>query len=920
MRRNSKKLITLALVSSVAAMALMPAASEAQRNRRVNLPSVEIHLEVLNSLQRSQVNRQMARQQAPQAVRAIPMPAYTSDNFASEVVRTIPAARSAARSERVVQPLPRARARVASANTQVVMQPLPRRERVKVEPSEEQIIMQPLPQSASKFAIADSLESEAAPVEVLAENEVESASFIDQVAGLFSGDDSKKSEVPQLIEQPNIVPLAVPRVVGSAPVIVVEAPVLVDDAGTSGSFFSTLEDELNGSIEFEQPSPVNPSSDMIAQITSPELERAETVPVVKSIAQPAVTQRYEERLEKSSPAIVDTVVETVPALQPIKSQPFPVESPAAKVVELAEPERVRGLPVPNGFVIVEKVNNPVPAPVKSVPVTPEPIIVSKPAQLLQEPLVAPARPVIQKKTIIASKPLSVVLPEPTVSKVTEAEADFPRLSDVERSPAVALEELPTTAQDWLGQESEPTSPIAQMIAEVPTIEASVIADSFIEDPKEEILEIVALPEPVVEVAVVEEPVLKIETPKTEVPVAALLESIVAEPVIQAPVVEEPVLIVEVPVVEVPEIVELPESIVAEPVISVAELLKEPAKPMTPADESFLSNALDSEKDAPAKVASEDEKSFMELALEEVEPVEPSAPAVPIAALEEELALLEKQEPAVAPSAVQSPAAPVQEESMFPGITKTFKGLLGDKAEEKAPTPSVVPAKLAEINEEVVTKEETAQNVLPPELPVAGKEKEPALPSMDLLSEDVGARFLEDDLGLPELEVNEVELVEAPVVEIPVVELAPVVLPEPVKAAEPVKVAEPVLEVPKIEEFDVASLPPESKVSPASVAKHAMADLRIGYGVDDTDIPDAEKAKLVDIAKKAKAEKKRVIISSFASGEEDESKAANMISLSRGLSLRAFFIDNGIAMDRIIVQAKGLENSGGPADRADISLD
>ncbi|GEM_PF-7045032 len=861
MRRNSKNLITLALVSSVAAMALMPANSEAQRNRRAQLPSVEIHLEVLNSLQRTRANRQMVRQQAaPSTIRAVPEPAYTGDSFASEVARNIPSAvRAPVRNERIVQQLPKNAARpivAARSDSQVVIQKLPSRNAVRVEPSEEQIVMQPIPQSAKEFAIAGSEEMEvtASPVVTVPDvKEKKSSSFFGQIADFFTGDKAE-DDIPELIEKPAIQALSVPRTIasGAAPTAVAQAPVVAGQVAAegTGSFFSTLQDELNGSVQFEQPAtasihpqPINPSEEMVAQIVSPELESSKNIPAVKAIPQPIVRQRYEERLEEVAPEAQSVKVETVPALQPIQATPVPAEMPKAKVIELDEPERVSGLPVPSGFVIAEKVNE---AGLEKPSYTPP--------KKLEEPTMLQ-----QRKVVMQPIPAPIEVVKPVIPKVTANEDDFPRLSEVENASSPnTLEELPKSAQEWLEEDSAPAptaapaSPIAEMLAEVPKVETPVIQKPTIVSP------------------VVQAPV--VESPKVVEWRDSVGQKAVEKPVIESPVIDDP------------EMVELPEI--------------EPSKSMTDADESFLNSAL--ELDDPELVASlGEEKSMMEKALEEVEPVVPDAPAAaPVAELEEELALLIEEEPAsqVLPTVASDPA---EKEGMFPGITKTFKGLLGDEQET---APVAAPSEpTSSVSSPVISKEETAKNVLPPELPVAGAQKKNDLPAMDLLDEEVGNRFLEDELGLPELEMAEPKVAVPP----PVVEEISTVPTESESTPE---------------EFEVASLPPEPKATPSPVSTGSVANLRIAYGADDTDIPDAKKAALVDIAKKAKAAGKRVIISSFASGEEDESKAANMISLSRGLSLRAFFIDNGIAMDRIIVQAKGLENAGGPEDRADISVD
>lgn len=122
-----------------------------------------------------------------------------------------------------------------------------------------------------------------------------------------------------------------------------------------------------------------------------------------------------------------------------------------------------------------------------------------------------------------------------------------------------------------------------------------------------------------------------------------------------------------------------------------------------------------------------------------------------------------------------------------------------------------------------------------------------------------------------------------------------------------------------EAMELASLPAELPVNGMPDAS-ASGEVRLSYAQDATAIPMGEVPKLQVLSRLAVDDDKRVMIASYASGTEEESKAANMVSLSRGLALRAFFIDQGVAMDKIVVQAKGLDNAGGPPDRVDITLD
>lgn len=66
------------------------------------------------------------------------------------------------------------------------------------------------------------------------------------------------------------------------------------------------------------------------------------------------------------------------------------------------------------------------------------------------------------------------------------------------------------------------------------------------------------------------------------------------------------------------------------------------------------------------------------------------------------------------------------------------------------------------------------------------------------------------------------------------------------------------------------------------------------------------------------EKLTVNILAYASATADQASTARRVSLSRALSVRAYFIDNGINNLRINVQAEGDKNpSGGNPDRVDV---
>lgn len=892
MRHYPKSLLALALVSSVATLAFSSSQAQAQLGRgRPNLPSVEIHLEVLNSLRQSV-------QQAPRGYAAAPMPSVSmpaaipsrggevitvppapnvssGSSYAGEIARQIPSvsdremmAANMPRHETIVQPL---RHRTASGN-EIIMQPLPGKNVIKVEPSEEEIVMQPLPPEAEGGEIVLSAKEPAQEVVVespesvavaAVEEKEESGSFLDTVTGWFSGDEEKPAAPVPSLKQPEVT--ALPE--GGTPTpLVPNAPA---ETAEGESFFNHLQKDIQSNPQGEaSPEPINPQEEMketvespsvVEQVTAVAEQPAAPVEIVKPVALPATPVAPVEVPKKS--------LTTPPILQ--------------------EPGGGAALPVPEGFVVVDKS--------------------AAKADVVAEPVAPAIADAIQAEMPAPSDVPLTPLP-------TQETQGFPSLSEVNTSNSGlgGITELPRSAQDWLGEDSVPEPAPAAAPAESPATMAEE------ENPVVAMIQESVAQQPEAPIAAASEPTPDMGlTTLEQTEATPVTQEKKAEPKAVKPAVKE--------VKAKPK--EKPAKKVAEKAPAVAEeKVEAPALPMTSAEESFLSNVQEPEKNA-----AEEGKPMLEAALDEVEPLqdvpvpEETAPIVPppveemsaapesapaAAPLEEDFSLL-APEPASAPI-VSAPAIKEKEEEGFlPGITRTFKNLLGNKHEDKAvvPPPPVPLPGMAE------DKQATAENVLPPELPVTPKE-EHANVMEHLPSQEVGTRFAQEELSLDELPPAPAP---APIPEPAQVEdenFVPDVV-ETISSPQAVVKKEISTNGPELKEMEVASLPQEPQPPKTSSLR---TDLRIEYGVDDTDIPDAMKSQLTAIAEKANKEGRRVIITSFASGQEDESKAANMISLSRGLSLRAFFIDSGLAMDRIIVQAKGLENTGGPADRADITLD
>lgn len=97
-------------------------------------------------------------------------------------------------------------------------------------------------------------------------------------------------------------------------------------------------------------------------------------------------------------------------------------------------------------------------------------------------------------------------------------------------------------------------------------------------------------------------------------------------------------------------------------------------------------------------------------------------------------------------------------------------------------------------------------------------------------------------------------------------------------------------------------------------------MRILFNTTETGVPLSMKPQLTELATKLKAnDKLRVTLIAYASGTPEQASTARRVSLSRGLAVRAFLIDQGISNLRINVQASGNRNPGGEADRVDVFL-
>jgi outer membrane protein OmpA-like peptidoglycan-associated protein len=93
-----------------------------------------------------------------------------------------------------------------------------------------------------------------------------------------------------------------------------------------------------------------------------------------------------------------------------------------------------------------------------------------------------------------------------------------------------------------------------------------------------------------------------------------------------------------------------------------------------------------------------------------------------------------------------------------------------------------------------------------------------------------------------------------------------------------------------------------------------------FGKDGANLPGDAIAALTRLAGLMKADDSlQVGLLAYADGDEDNASKARRLSLTRGLAVRSFLIDQGIRNTRIVVRALGNKVPAGPADRVDIQV-
>jgi len=116
----------------------------------------------------------------------------------------------------------------------------------------------------------------------------------------------------------------------------------------------------------------------------------------------------------------------------------------------------------------------------------------------------------------------------------------------------------------------------------------------------------------------------------------------------------------------------------------------------------------------------------------------------------------------------------------------------------------------------------------------------------------------------------------------------------------------------------------TEVATASILASGMSAsghvLQIIFGDADSKLPGSVEARLSAIAEQIKdSDSSRIQLLAYAGGESLSASKARRLSLSRALSVRSFFIENGVRSTRIDVRALGNKTDEQPINRVDINI-
>ena len=317
------------------------------------------------------------------------------------------------------------------------------------------------------------------------------------------------------------------------------------------------------------------------------------------------------------------------------------------------------------------------------------------------------------------------------------------------------------------------------------------------------------------------------------------------------------------------------------------------------------------------------------ALPEV-PAPDAAPLKPEASAEPDAAPLEDVAAATPPSLPGLPALPKEDVNEVPVATQATKTLprldaiTTDKSRSKSVKMEDAPKA-----DEAAPAELTLADAAPPA--AASSEKKP-LPSLKAIGSKANAK--EELPPLPELTPIDEVKEEAPKADAPKAEEAKAEEP---KVVEPVKAEAPKVDAPKEEKKPAKPMAPaadklpvanSNEPSPSSVKPPALTFdqlgrkfVRLEFARNEEEVTEAMSPPLQELVQYMQENPStQLMVTSRAGSNIDDSSIARRVSLRRALAVRSFFMDKGIATDRVSVDALGnssLDNAS--QERVDIRV-
>ncbi len=122
------------------------------------------------------------------------------------------------------------------------------------------------------------------------------------------------------------------------------------------------------------------------------------------------------------------------------------------------------------------------------------------------------------------------------------------------------------------------------------------------------------------------------------------------------------------------------------------------------------------------------------------------------------------------------------------------------------------------------------------------------------------------------------------------------------------------------QVETAPPPPVATPAPKPAATPAVANIRLPFSAEQTDLtPEAAAAIKALVASAPVTEMISYNVLAYANGSGNDPSTPRRLSLSRALAVRGALLGNGVPSSRIFVRALGSQAGDGPADRVDINV-